>query len=188
MAHQSWCGYTVEDLPLERRLDLVNTTPLASLKQAKPLVLLALFSSPSIIGLGRLDGSRALPFNQTTPPIRRSMTKNWLWNGYRQIYIYNNDTYAYQFSVPPALHGQDVPCTFFNGPNAQVKSDVTAMALQAYITSFAETGVPSGPKLPFFPLYGNSSENQELNATSIAEIMDPTANARCLWWQKGLVY
>ena len=29
---------------------------------------------------------------------------------------YNNQTYAYEFSVPPALHGQDIPYTFFNGP------------------------------------------------------------------------
>ena len=42
--------------------------------------------------------------------------------------------------------------------NAQVKSDPTAIALQEYIASFAVTGVPSGPKLPHFPLHGNNSE------------------------------
>ncbi|KAG7006170.1 hypothetical protein G7Y79_00016g041550 [Physcia stellaris] len=94
--------------------------------------------------------------------------------------LYNNDTYAYQFSVPPALHWQDVTHTLFNGPNAQVQGDLTAIALQAYITSFAETSVPSDPKLPFVLPYGNSSEMQELDATNIAEIMDPTVNARCL--------
>ncbi|KAL8951891.1 MAG: hypothetical protein Q9222_002166 [Ikaeria aurantiellina] len=101
---------------------------------------------------------------------------------------FGNNTYAYQFSVPPALHGQDVPYTFFNGPNAQVLSDATANALQAYITSFATTGVPSGSGIPHFPLYGNNSEIINLNATSITDIMDPTANPRCLWWQKALYY
>ncbi|KAL8689466.1 MAG: hypothetical protein Q9218_004871 [Villophora microphyllina] len=101
---------------------------------------------------------------------------------------FGNQTFAYQFSVPPALHGQDVPYTFFNGPNTAVLSDATAVALQEYITSFAETGVPSGASLPGFPLYGNNSTIINLNATSITEIMDPTANARCLWWQKALYF
>ncbi|KAL8708032.1 MAG: hypothetical protein Q9220_007028 [cf. Caloplaca sp. 1 TL-2023] len=101
---------------------------------------------------------------------------------------FGNKTYAYQFSVPPALHGQDIPYTFFNGPNAQVLSDATAVALQAYITSFATNGVPSGSGIPHFPLYGNNSEILNLNATSITDIMDPTANPRCLWWQKALYY
>ena len=101
---------------------------------------------------------------------------------------FGNQTYAYQFSIPPALHGQDIPYTFFNGPNTAVKSDATAKALQAYITSFAETSVPSGSGIPKFPLYGNNSEILNLDGKSITEIMDNTANARCLWWQKGLYY
>lgn len=110
------------------------------------------------------------------------------------IQAFGNQTFAYQFSVPPALHGQDVPYTFFNGlnsvtgDNVPVQSDATALALQEYITSFAATGVPSGPGIPRFPLYGNHSTILNLNATSITEIMDPTANARCLWWQKALYY
>ncbi|KAI4183193.1 MAG: hypothetical protein LQ348_004719, partial [Seirophora lacunosa] len=82
---------------------------------------------------------------------------------------FGNQTYAYQFSVPPALHGQDIPYTFFNGPNTAVLSDATALALQAYITSFAENGMPSGSGIPSFPLYGNDSTILKLNATSIAE-------------------
>ncbi|KAL9582931.1 MAG: hypothetical protein Q9203_005285 [Teloschistes exilis] len=50
---------------------------------------------------------------------------------------FGNETFAYQFSVPPALHGQDVPYTFFNGPSTDVLSDATAIALQEYVTSFA---------------------------------------------------
>ena len=88
--------------------------------------------------------------------------------------------------MPPGTHGQDVPYTFFGTniavDNAAVKADATAVALQEYITSFVENGVPSGPQLAKFPLYGNNSD-----ATSITQIMDPAANARCLWWQLGLV-
>lgn len=99
-----------------------------------------------------------------------------------------NKTFGYQFSVPPALHGQDVPYTFFNGPSPAVTSDSTALALQEYITSFAENGVPSGKGIPRFPLYGNDSQIIDLNVTSITAFKDPSANERCLWWQKALYY
>lgn len=99
---------------------------------------------------------------------------------------FNNQTYAYQFSVPPALHGMDVAYTFFNGPSMSVTSDPAAIALQEYITSFAINGKPSGPMLPMFPLYTNATNIIDLNATSITTIMDPIANQRCNWWQKAL--
>ncbi|MCJ1477093.1 hypothetical protein MMC13_005764 [Lambiella insularis] len=102
---------------------------------------------------------------------------------------FRNQTYAYQFSVGPALHGQDVPYTFFNGPNpAAVVNSTIAVAMQEYFTSFAINGVPSGPGIPVFPLYGAEAELINLNATTISEMMDPTANARCLWWQKALYF
>ena len=107
-------------------------------------------------------------------------------NTYYLDRAFGNQTYAYQFSVPPALHGQDVPYTFFNGPTMSVASDATATALQEYVTSFAIDGKPSGPGLPMFPLYGNGSDVIDLKATSITSMMDPVANSRCLWWQKEL--
>ncbi|CAF9932186.1 MAG: hypothetical protein ALECFALPRED_005234 [Alectoria fallacina] len=99
---------------------------------------------------------------------------------------FGNETYAYQFSVPPALHGQDVAYTFFNGPSSSGVSDPIAVALQEYITSFAINGKPSGPSLPMFPIYSNSTDIIDLNVISITEIMDPIANDRCDWWQKEL--
>ena len=53
---------------------------------------------------------------------------------------FSNQTYAYQFSVPPGLHGEDVAYTFSNGPANDVGSDSAAVALQQYITSFASRG------------------------------------------------
>ncbi|KAL8849807.1 MAG: hypothetical protein Q9221_005223 [Calogaya cf. arnoldii] len=101
---------------------------------------------------------------------------------------FGNQTYTYLFSIPPALHGDDIDYTFFNGPNDEVKSAATAVALQVYITSFAATGMPSGPSLPQFPLYRNDSRIINLNATSITEMTDPIAKERCLFWQKALYY
>jgi len=109
-------------------------------------------------------------------------------NTYYLDKAYGNNTYAYQFSVPPALHGADVPYSFYDGPSAAVTNDTVAVALQEYLTSFVENGKPSGPNIPMFPLYGNGAEEEDLNITSIMEMMDPSANARCDWWQKGLYF
>ena len=101
---------------------------------------------------------------------------------------FENGTFAYQWSVGAAIHGSDVSSTFFNGQNPLVLNDAIAIALQEYLTSFAETGVPSGPGIPNFPLYGTGSEIVNFNTTRISYIMDPTQNARCHWWQKALYY
>ena len=101
---------------------------------------------------------------------------------------FENGTYAYQWSVGTAIHGSDVPSTFFRGPNPAVLNDTIAVALQEYLTSFAQTGAPSGPGIPTFPLYGSASEIVNFNTSRISYITDPTQNARCNWWQKALYY
>ena len=107
---------------------------------------------------------------------------------------YRGKTYAYRFSVPPALHGLDVPYTFYNGPNAIVYPSLgvpdqsIAEALQKYIVSFTATGVPSGENLPVFPQWGNDKNLLDLNVTGIKVVKDDTANSRCAWWQKALYY
>jgi carboxylesterase type B len=95
------------------------------------------------------------------------------------------------FSVPPGLHGQDVPYTFYNGdgnPTDGVVNATVAFVLQKYITDFAKTGNPDGPAVPHFPLYGDQSIAMNLNATSISEMRDPISNLRCEWWQRALYF
>ncbi|TKA66081.1 hypothetical protein B0A55_09460 [Friedmanniomyces simplex] len=99
---------------------------------------------------------------------------------------YGNKTYSYFFTVPPALHGNDIPYTYYNGASASVASVQVAIAMQEYITHFAETGSPNEAGVPYFVMYGQNATVQDLNITGISEIMDPTANARCDWWQKAL--
>ena len=99
---------------------------------------------------------------------------------------FGNNTYAYYFTVPPALHGLDVPYTYYNGPNPSVLSDTVAIALQKYITQWAENANPNEPGVPFFPIYGNNATVQDLNITRIGDATDLAANYRCDWWQKGL--
>ena len=99
---------------------------------------------------------------------------------------YGDQTFNYIFSVPPSLHGDDIPYTYFNGPNAAVKNDTLAVIMQEYFTNFAITGNPNGPGLPYFHTYGGDSVAQNLGLTTIGPIQDNAANPRCLWWQKGL--
>jgi carboxylesterase type B len=104
-----------------------------------------------------------------------------------------NQTYAYLFSAPPALHGFDVPYTFYNAnetstsPIRGVPNPAIAIALQEYITNFAMRGTPNQEGVvPFFDIYGANATVQNLNVTGISQLRDPTANQRCNWWQKGL--
>ena len=96
--------------------------------------------------------------------------------------------------MPPALHGQDIDYTFYNGPNLSgvpslgIPDQPIAEALQKYIVSFTATGVPSSANLPVFPRWGNDTNLLDLNVTGINVVKDDTANSRCAWWQKALYY
>lgn len=101
----------------------------------------------------------------------------------------NNETYSYLFAVPPAFHGQDVPYTYYTGgalsPTGVVNRTV-AIALQEFITSFAETGKPEADGIRQFNMYGPDASVLDLNITGIDEVRDSNANARCNWWQLAL--
>lgn len=94
--------------------------------------------------------------------------------------------WSYIFSVPPALHGQDIAYTYYDGPSAAVENSTLAQIMQRYFTNFAETGSPNGPGVPFFPAYGKEQTALNLNRTFIGTLPDNAANERCDWWQKGL--
>jgi acetylcholinesterase len=101
-----------------------------------------------------------------------------------------NRTYAYLFSIPPALHGQDVPYTYYTGgpPTTSVANTTVAVAMQDYFTSFVKTGQPSAKGMPVFNMYGPNATILDLNYTSISHILDDAANQRCVWWQKALYF
>jgi len=114
-------------------------------------------------------------------------------NSYYLDMAYNNETYSYFFDVLPALHGEDIRYTFFNGPaldmyTQQPINATVAVALQDYITSFAEDGSPdtSVTPVPVFQMYGANAMVQQLTTMGIQMTRDPAANARCAWWQLGL--
>jgi carboxylesterase type B len=101
---------------------------------------------------------------------------------------YGNETYSYLFAVPPAIHGLDVPYTYYEGgaASASVTNVTVARALQEFITSFAETGAPDAKGVKQFNMYGPDANVLELNITGVMDVRDSNANARCAWWQKAL--
>ncbi|KKA20555.1 Uncharacterized protein T310_5419 [Rasamsonia emersonii CBS 393.64] len=97
---------------------------------------------------------------------------------------FDNRTYAYMFSIPPALHAQDMPYTFFNGhPSLSVRNSTVALVLQDYIINFVKSGKPRSSLGPMFPRHGADAMLVNLRESNITLIRDPTANRRCLWWQ-----
>ena len=102
---------------------------------------------------------------------------------------FSNRTWAYRFSIPPAIHGQDVPYTYYNTSLPSPEIDpVIALAMQAYITEFAVSGNPNRKGFPDFPVYGEQANMLDLNVTGIKVIPDDTDNFRCAWWQKALYF
>ena len=128
-------------------------------------------------------------------PLERTMTiiadSSFTCNNNYLNKAFKNQTYAYEFQVPPAFHGFDVPYTFYNGqgsnPSAGLFAPV-AEVMQGYLTNFVANGNPNGPGLPPFPIQGMNASMNGLNLTSISPQRDPTANSRCAWWQKALYY
>jgi carboxylesterase type B len=106
---------------------------------------------------------------------------------------FKNKTYSYHFSIPPALHGYDVPYTFYNDggldPNEGILSVDAALTLQDWIITFTKTGVPTSPNVPStppFPVYGADNKVVNIGLNSITIETDDAANPRCAWWQKAL--
>ena len=103
---------------------------------------------------------------------------------------FGSSAWSYLFSVPPALHGDDIPYTFYEGPAAAVKNSAVALTMQAYWTNFVMNGNPNGAGLPHFPNFGATGQLLDINQTFIVPIPDDLggSKAHCDWWQKGLYY
>lgn len=103
---------------------------------------------------------------------------------------YGNNTYAYEYQVPPALHGFDVPYTFYNGQGTDEAAGLFAPIAelhQAYLTNFIKYGNPNGPGVPYFPMQGMNASMNGINVTGAMTETDPTVNQRCAWLQKALL-
>lgn len=111
-------------------------------------------------------------------------------NTYYLDTAFNNQTYSYEFQVPPGFHGEDIPYTYYNGEGSDPTQDLIAPVaeeLQGYLVNFAMSANPNGPGLPYFPVYGANASINAINATYTKQQVDDVANQRCAWFQKGLI-
>ncbi|CDM37692.1 hypothetical protein DTO013E5_6235 [Penicillium roqueforti] len=103
-----------------------------------------------------------------------------------------NQTYAYEFSIPPALHGQDVSYTFYDNKTSSSLLGVTnatvALAMQDYFTSFVQHGVPKSHLAPVFRKHGQYAQLMNIGNNSIQATRDLTNNPRCRFWQTAPYY
>jgi hypothetical protein len=89
--------------------------------------------------------------------------------------------WKYLFAFPPALHGDDIRYTFFNGDTSTPNlgggtiNATVAGVLQGYIVTFVESGKPGGK--------GNVLD---LNAKELGSVLvDADDNSRCKYWQEA---
>lgn len=93
---------------------------------------------------------------------------------------HGTEVYAWEFSVPPAIHGADIPYTFYIG-GAGIDPHVASI-MQHAIAGFAKCGEPDAGPMGFaFPRYGKQATTVNLNINSSVAISDPTWNNRTLW-------
>lgn len=96
--------------------------------------------------------------------------------------------WSYLFAVPPALHGEDVAYTFYEGPATAVKNETLAVMMQSYFTNFVRAGDPNGEGLPAFgkyrePLDAGAGAIMEFGLKTTRMRADPLPRRRCDWWQ-----
>ncbi|KAH8828913.1 carboxylesterase family protein-like protein [Flagelloscypha sp. PMI_526] len=98
---------------------------------------------------------------------------------------YHSASYAYLFSVWPALHIADLFYTFYSpsNPNSKrVKDIAAARALQNAIVSFVGKGRPDYGELGQGREYGEKGRIVEFTDEGLREGVDPAMNPRCEWW------
>jgi carboxylesterase type B len=127
-------------------------------------------------------------YGYTTPLARTALTISDLAFTCNAFWLSETmeQSYAYLFSIPPGIHGEDIPYTFFNGDTSTLDLTATvvpnvAIQLQRYLTSFAINGVPTG-----IELYSDGGMVTNVNRTGLgSELKDPAARSQCQFWQEA---
>ncbi|KAH6989796.1 Alpha/Beta hydrolase protein [Ilyonectria sp. MPI-CAGE-AT-0026] len=114
-----------------------------------------------------------------------------------------NRTDNYVFAVPPGVHAQDVPYTFYNGPETRVggitpppttSAEISiAGILQNWIATFVTRGTPRADGVRPFKPYGSDANvlvmgvNATSNAPDISRGIDAAfVPGRCAWLSQAI--
>ncbi|KAI9904635.1 hypothetical protein N3K66_001164 [Trichothecium roseum] len=123
---------------------------------------------------------------------------------------FGNATHNYRFDVPPGAHVQDVPWTFYTGPDADddnndshvndddndgndygngddaVTAPALARAMQKCFTAFARKGDPNVEgDVPYWPAYGADANIVTFDVPGVGDAVDDARSERCEFWLSG---
>lgn len=102
---------------------------------------------------------------------------------------FKNQTFAYEFSIPPAIHGQDVLYTYYSNGTMAHDNDISvtnvtvAKVMQDYFSSFVQFGRPKSPLGPVFPQYGRHQQLMNIGEHAIRVTPGTLDNSHCRFWQ-----
>jgi carboxylesterase type B len=102
--------------------------------------------------------------------------------------------YAYEFSIFPGLHGEDVPYTFFNGDTSTIDdafavNATVATAFQRYLVEFVMNGKPTSQGYEAFVTYGSNDTITNIAASGLGtQSKDPGASSQCAFWNQASYY
>ncbi|KAJ4993369.1 carboxylesterase family protein [Stagonosporopsis vannaccii] len=104
---------------------------------------------------------------------------------------FSGRSYSYVFSVPPALHGQELYYVFYNGQATDVFYRPVNVGLagrvQDYWLSFAREGKPGAAEGgEAWETWGQEKRVMGFSLDGAEMRGDVSDNERCRWWQLGL--
>ncbi|KAL7786970.1 alpha/beta-hydrolase [Trichoderma ceciliae] len=102
---------------------------------------------------------------------------NYYWIGY----AVQNSGYAYEFSISPGFHIQDLKYTF-NDPTSPAPWPKAQDALQEAIVTFVQGGVPEFDGHKSFPHLGSHSTIVNITSQGPIETTSKVNGTRCDWW------
>ncbi|KAL8825079.1 MAG: hypothetical protein Q9191_004629 [Dirinaria sp. TL-2023a] len=92
--------------------------------------------------------------------------------------------HSYIFSIPPAVHAQDLAYTFYPDNEKQTIVPI-ALDIQQYLVQFIRTGNPNRDGLAPFPAYGNQKAVLNFTTEGVEAAVETAANSRCDYWLRG---
>ncbi|KAL6808409.1 Alpha/Beta hydrolase protein [Trichoderma camerunense] len=91
-------------------------------------------------------------------------------------------TYAYEFSVVPGAHTQDLSYTF-NDPTSPPASLSAQQSLQEAVVGFSIHGVPTFSSSQKWPVFGANGALVNISASTPAISQSRVNATRCHWWK-----
>lgn len=107
-------------------------------------------------------------------------------SSYHLAKAFDGQTHNYIFSIPPAIHAQDLAYTYYPTNPTTGFYPERAVQVQQYIVNFVLKGDPAGNGLPSWPLYDNQAQALNITVDGPTVVKSDQANPRCEWWNQAL--